>query len=134
MDSDKAVMIMIFMYCVSFMVFAVQYLVADVIHVTIVSPVTGEPFVTALANSTNIAKINEVMQNFINIDFNNVVTAIPAASSVVWEIFQLMLGVYFFNLLYLIGLPAIVVVPMIFVYLVLLFLFILGRLPVIGRN
>ena len=107
------------MYAFSFAFLIIQYTIADVIHVEMLSP-TGVSLKPAILNQTNIESINAVTLDIQNTNFSNVVDAAFAAAHIAWDLFLLMTGAYTFNVLILLGVPEIVVLLFVFIYWALL--------------
>lgn len=120
---EKAIVIIIFLYCLSFSALGGQW-VADIFHLTLTSPVTGQQIKPALLNGPtpviNQAHIKDFQNSLNTTQKFNPVNAITQTYTIGWNIFLLLTGLYIFNLLYLLGIPAIFVVPMIIVYVILL--------------
>lgn len=123
---EKPLMIIIFMYSIGFGIVIVQYLYADVINQRLV--ING---VDLTSNIITISKINDINTMSTNIknaptQTNSSLTAIENAYNIAikigLELLMLLTGTYIFNILYLLGIPVIVIVPFVIIYV-----FMLGR-------
>lgn len=123
--SDKSLMIIMFMYAVGFMVFAAQYIVGDVFGVQITSFDGTTPIKSNLLSILQTGKL-QTFQNNLNITATNQASYLAniafSAGSVAFEVALLGTGTYIFYMLNLFGVPVVVVVP-----LVVLYVFLLGR-------
>lgn len=103
---EKALMIMIFMYCVSFSLLAGQYFVGDVLGITLTSW-DGTPIKSAILDYINQDQLNEVTQaiaqvnNTRNSTLDAVTESFELGLTIGFEILTLLTGTYIFNLLYL---------------------------------
>ena len=120
--SEKAIVIIIFMYATSFSLLGGQYVISDVFGSTLTSPVTGQPIKSNILSSVvNINLINMQQQNITSITRNNTVNnPIGTAAGMAWELLQILTGTYIFNLLYLLGVPAIFIAGLVIIYVILL--------------
>ena len=124
--SEKALVIIVFMYGTSFSLLGAQYVISDVFGSTLTSPVTGQPIKSSLlGNGTNgIINIGIINQQQLNITSNSrsatVTNPIGTAASMAWEIMQILTGTYIFNTLYLLGVPAIFIAGLVILYVILL--------------
>lgn len=125
--SEKAMVVIIFMYATSFSLLAAQYVLGDVFGTTLTSPVTGAPLKSNLigANGTggiiSISTINQQQQNITSITRNNTVTnPIGTAAGQAWELLQILTGTYIFNVLSLLGIPSIFISGLVVLYVILL--------------
>lgn len=109
---EKALIAIIFMYATSFSLFGAQYIIGDVLHITILGP-NGQPVKSSLLTITNNAS------QFNSITLNGTQTARPVSSTDAltkaaqagFELFQLFTGTYIFNLLIFFGVPFVYIVP-----------------------
>lgn len=118
--SEKALVIMVFLWASGFGLLSAQYVFADVYHITMVSPVTGAPMKSALLTYFNIDTINKIGLNVTNTPRSDIVSNINEFLSIVWEIIQILTGTYVFNLFNLLGIPVITTAGFIVLYLFLL--------------
>jgi hypothetical protein len=125
--SEKAIVIIIFMYSTSFSLLAAQYVLGDVFGTTLTSPITGQPLKSNLigGNGTtgiiSISTINTQQNNITSITRTNTVTnPIGTAAGQAWELLQILTGTYIFNVLALLGVPGIFVSGLVVLYVILL--------------
>ena len=125
--SEKAIVVMIFMYATSFSLLGAQYVINDVFGTTLTSPVTGQPIKSNLIGSNgtggilSIATINQQQLNVTSNTRSNTVTdPIGTAAGMAWELMQILTGTYIFNILYLLGVPAIFITGLVAIYVILL--------------
>lgn len=129
---EKALVIIIFMYAVSFSVYGAQYVLGDVFGVTLVSyqGTVLKPYITTFLNEDQINTVtsNIVTSNYTanSTAFDKIETFSVAAAYVAWELVSLLSGTYIFNFIYLMGVPQIFVVPVVVLYLILLARAIIG--------
>ena len=117
---EKALIIMIFMYASGFTLLGVQYVFADVVGLTLTSPVTGQQMKSNLLTYININNINQIQQNVTSTTRNSVVTNINSFLGMVWELVLLLTGTYIFNILQLLGVPSIMIAGFVALYFFLL--------------
>lgn len=117
---EKALVVMIFLYAPGFSLLAGQYVIGDVYNITLVSPVTGQPIKSSLLSFINLSNVNTIEQNVTSTTRGSVVTNINSFLGMVWELVLLLTGTYIFNILYLLGVPAIAIVGMVAIYFFLL--------------
>lgn len=125
--SEKAIVVIIFMYSTSFSLLAAQYVLGDVFGTTLTSPVTGAPLKSNLigVNGTSgivqINTINTQQQNITSITRNNTVTnPIGTAAGQAYELLQILTGTYIFNVLALLGVAPIFISGLVVLYVILL--------------
>ena len=123
---ENALNIMLFMWCVSFSVFGIQFVVGDVLDVDITN-YRGEPVRSHLAAMINTDQINQVTVDIIEGDYQDNSTEYDkvedygiAAAFVAWELILLLSGTYIFSFLHLMGVPLIFVSVLVILYLMLL--------------
>lgn len=118
---------MISLYALSFSLLIGQYIWSDVLGVTLYSPVTGLPVRSAILQYIQTGTLNTAGVNLVNVNSttSNVFTGIERAfqlgMTVGLELFQLMTGTYIFSLLEILGIPNIVTLPFVTIYVFLLF-------------
>lgn len=117
---------MVFMWTTSFSLFAGQYLIGDVFGIELTN-FYGNPIRSHLAEFVQIGTFNVTTESIIAGNITDIGTANDGAkiftanpAIVVWEFVQLLSGTYVFNLLFLLGVSAIVVVGMVSIYTLLL--------------
>lgn len=125
--SEKAIVIIVFMYSTSFSLLAAQYVLGDVFGTTLTSPITGAPLKSNLigVNGTSgiiqINTINTQQQNITGITRNNTVTnPIGTAAGQAYELLQILTGTYIFNVLALLGVAPIFISGLVVLYVILL--------------
>lgn len=123
---EKALYAVLFVYCCSFGMLTAQFIWADVFHVTIRN-FQGEEMKSNVLQIINMDNINTITENIVTANFtenttafNRVENSTVAAAFVAWELVQLMTGTYIFGVLYFMGVPAILIVGMVIIYVLLL--------------
>jgi len=117
---EKSLYIMIFMYATSFGLLGAQFLVGDVIGVTM-TDIEGNPLKSSILTTIQVDTLGTSAQNVIGTNATAVTTdPITAAAGIAWELIQLMTGTYIFNIAYLMGVPLIIVAGMTLLYIILL--------------
>lgn len=113
------------MYCVSFSLLVGQYVVADVYDITLRAP-NGNPIRSGILEFIEMDTINEVTYNIANVNDtrNNTLDAVTQSFelglTIGFDLLLLMTGTYIFNFLYLMGVPAIMIIPIVAIYAILL--------------
>ena len=111
---------MIFMYATSFGLLGAQFLVGDIIGVTM-TDIEGNPLKSSILSTIQVDTLGTSAQNVIGTNQTTVVSdPITAAAGIAWELIQLMTGTYIFNIAYLMGVPLIIVAGMTLLYIILL--------------
>ena len=142
---DKAMVIIIFMYAISFSILGVQYEIADVYHKDIVTLVdvkdssgavtipAGTPIRSSLIGYVNQNELNTRASNMLTANYtgnttfySKIETFTTGAAYVAWELVTLLSGTYIFNLMYLLGVPLYFVIGFLALYIFLLSRAILG--------
>lgn len=118
--SSKAIVMIIFMYSSSFGLLAIQFAVADVFGLTLISPVTGTPLKSYILTTVQPNNLNTIQQNYTSTTRNQVVTSPTIGLGTVWELIQLCLGGYIFNIFIFFGLPSVWINGFIAVYFILI--------------
>lgn len=122
---EKSLMIIMFVYSISFSMLGVQYIAADVFHLQI-TDFNGNPIKNVLINGINVGTLNAIQGNSTcttNTCHNNAVnpvTYLAVAAQYAWNIFLLISGLYIFSFLYQLGVPLIFMSGFIAMYLFLL--------------
>lgn len=125
-------MVIMFMYAVSFSTMAGQYVIGDVLGVTLTSWDGVEieskilTFVDEDSFNTQTQKIQNGTFNDNTTYYDKVETFTTAAAAVAWELVTLLSGTYIFNFLYLMGVPAYFVAIFVILYVLLLARAIIG--------
>lgn len=125
--SEKAMVVIVFMYSTSFSLLVAQYVLGDVFGTTLTSPITGAPLKSNLiglngtAGVILISNVNQQQLNITSITRNNTVSnPIGTAAGQAWEVLQILTGTYIFNVLALLGVPAIFISGLVVLYVILL--------------
>lgn len=133
MALDKFIVIMIFMYAASFSMLSVQYMLADVFGITMTAP-DGTPIRNPIITMIHTDTLNTITSNIVgaNSTQGNLVTGIERAFAIGFylglEIFQLATGTYIFNILYLFGVPPIVIAGLVVLFVIILGVEIIARI------
>ena len=132
---EKSLMIIIFMYCASFSVIGVEYVIADVLHMDLVN-YAGIPIKDNVFNFLDEAALNNQTQMIVNgtyepvnateTFYNKVETFTTAAAAVAWNLILILSGTYIFNFMYLMGVPDVFVAIFVSLYVLLLARAIIG--------
>ena len=129
---EKALMIIIFMYCVSFSIAGGQYVLADIFGITLVN-FEGVPIQSHIVGLLNQGQLNTVQENIVAGNFtanstfyDKIETFTTAAAYVAWELILLLSGTYIFNFMYLMGVPLYFVAAFVLLYGILLARAIIG--------
>lgn len=118
--SSKAIVVIVALYASSFALLAVQFAVADVFGLTLVSPVTGTPLKSYILTAVQPNNINTLQQNVTSTTRAQVVGNTTVGLGMVWEVIQLMLGGYIFNIFLFFGIPSVWVNGFLVVYYILI--------------
>ena len=124
---EKALFIMISLYALSFSLLIGQYIWSDTLGVTMYSPITGVPIKSAVLQYIQTGTLNTAGVNLVNVNsttpntFTGIERAFQLGMTVGVELFQLMTGTYIFSLIQILGIPNIVTLPFVTIYLFLLF-------------
>ena len=117
--SSKPIVIVGVLYAVSFSLLAVQFSVADVFGLTLVSPITGTPLKTFFLNAVQPNSLNAIQQNYTSTTRNEVVSSPTIGLGTVWETIQLLLLGEIFNIFIFFGLPSVWINGFLAVYYIL---------------
>lgn len=123
---EKALFIAICMYALSFSLLIGQYIFADVMGFTMYSPITGTPIQSAVLQYINTGTINSISTDVVNVNattsntFTGIERAFQLGMTVGLDLFTLMTGTYIFNLLQVLGVPAIAILPLVALYVFLM--------------
>ena len=118
---EKALIAIIFMYCVSGGILIAQYIAGDLMGITLQN-YKGEEIKIPLTESYNVATLNSSTQNIINANYTlvDVAAAFVAAGSVVTQLLILLTGFYIYQVLVTLGVPLYVVLILVVPYAFLL--------------
>lgn len=114
------------MYALSFSLLIGQYIFGDVVGLTMYSPITGAPFQSAVLQFIDQDNLNQISENVVNVNattssvFTGIERAFQLGMTVGLELFELLTGTYIFNLLTLLGIPAIAILPLVVLYVFLM--------------
>lgn len=129
---EKALMIIIFMYAASYSILGAQYVLADVLGVTLTS-YDGVVIESHVISFVDESFINTQTQNIVDADFtgnstyyDKVETSTTSAAYVAWELVTLLTGTYIFNFMYLMGIPLYFVAIFVILYVLLMARAIIG--------
>ena len=136
---EKALMIIMFMYCSSFGLLTAQYIIGDVVGeqistlVDTVNPITqtvtpaGTPILPDIRGMFDTSSFNSITYNITNgiytqnsTFYDKVETFSTAAASIGWLMVQLGSGTFVFNILALFGIPSILITGITVLYILLL--------------
>lgn len=126
---DKSLIIMIFMYSISFTVLAGQALIADAFHFTLISPVTNVPMKSTLLSIGNINNFQSIEQNATTAQrgtFYNLQNQVGYWGNLFFDIFLVLTGTQIFQVLVFFGIPGIFVLVILVPYYIFLFRTVLG--------
>lgn len=122
--SSKAVIIIITMYSLSVMLLVGQWAIADVFGVTL-TDFYGNPLPVTVLNLVNQGSGNTIQQNATCSSLSCIVSnVVSTTSNQLGQIVQLFTGTLIFNVLFYLGVPAIMVTAMVFIYIIFLLIFI----------
>lgn len=122
--SSKAVIIIISMYALSVMLLVGQWTIADVFGVTL-TDFYGNPLPVTVLNLVNQGQANVIQQNATCSSLNCIITNVTnTTSNQIGQIIQLFTGTLIFNVLFYLGVPAIMVTAMVYIYIIFLLIFI----------
>lgn len=122
---EKSLIVIIFMYSLSFGVLAAQYIWADPLGITLTDK-DGNPLRPSVLTYTNTTAINQITSNIVNSRSQENSTLGPVDNAfgvgyyVGWQLIQLLSGTYIFTILYLLGVPALALTPFVIIYVILL--------------
>ena len=111
---------MIFMYSISFSILGAQFIVGDIMGVTM-TDINGDPLKSSILATIQVDQLNTSAQNVIGTNQTSIVSdPITAAAGIAWELILLMTGTYVFQVAYLLGIPSILIAGMVLLYIILL--------------
>ena len=117
---EKSLYIMIFMYSISFSILGAQFIVGDIMGVTM-TDINGDPLKSSILATIQVDQLNTSAQNVIGTNQTSIVSdPITAAAGIAWELILLMTGTYVFQVAYLLGIPSILIAGMVLLYIILL--------------
>ena len=123
--SDKALIVIMFMYSISFGILTAQYVYADAYGITLVD-FQGHPIRDIFVQIANMNQFNAEQTQINQLNSTNIVTnpfgTANAIVNISLTLVELASGTYVFQILYLLGVPGIFLAGMIGLYI-----FLLGR-------
>lgn len=114
------------MYALSFSLLIGQYIFADVLGMSMYSPTTGIELQPAVLQFINTGTLNTIAVDVVNVNsttpntFTGIERAFQLGMTIGLELFQLMTGTYIFSLVQVLGIPNIVTLPFVTLYVFLL--------------
>ena len=116
--SAKALILIITMYSLSIMLLVGQWAIADVFGITL-TDVYGNPLKGTALAVVNVGNINNFQGNVTNTNpATLIVNVISTNATMLWQLFQLASGTLIFNVLFYLGVPAIMVVGLTLIYFI----------------
>lgn len=129
--SDKALLVIMFMYAVSFGVLTAQFVYADVYGITL-KDFQGKPIKDLFIKISNIQTISKVQSNIGQLNGTSVSTNPLGVASAIGDlaitVVELMSGIYIFDIIYHLGVPLIFIVGMVGLYIILLARFVFAAI------
>ena len=125
---EKSLIVVLFIYAVSFSLLGAQFIWGDVFHVTM-TDFNGQPFKHNLINDINIDTINSVTGPLAANGTSTILTTadyLGKVANIGLDLFELVTGTYIFDLLFQLGVPLIFITGFLTLYLFLLVRSILG--------
>lgn len=122
---EKSLFIIVVIYCVSFSLIIGQYIFGDVYGITL-RAYDGTPIRSPLLNIIDMDNLNAITSNIVNANatqsgiLQGIELAFQVGYYVAWELLLILTGTYIFNFLALMGVPGIVIGPLIILYVLLL--------------
>ena len=125
---EKALIVIIFMYSMSFSMIGTQYILGDQFGITMTS-MNGVPIKSNLLAITDIDTLNIIGANVTGTNATTIrANPVVAAAEIAYELFLLITGTYIFNMLLLFDVPVVFVAGMIFIYVLLMIRAVVGYL------
>ena len=117
---EKPLIIMIFMYSISFSLLGGQYMLST-FGVEMVNP-QGVPIRSNLLLIVESNNLNSITAQLVNLNGTATqINPVVAAAGLVIEVLQLLTGTYIFSIMYIFGVPAIFVYGFTTLYAIMLF-------------
>lgn len=117
---ERGLVVILFMYALSFSLLGVQYMLADVLGVQMTS-MSGEPIRPNVLARTNIDRLAALSSDVQDTDPGTIqVSPILAAAEIAYDLFQIMTGTYIFTLLLVLDIPPIFVTGIVVLYTILM--------------
>ena len=125
---EKALIVIIFMYSMSFSMIGTQYILGDQFGITMTS-MSGVPIKSNLLGITDIDTLNIIGANVTETNATTIRTnPVAAAAEIAYELFLLITGTYIFNMLLLFDVPVVFVAGLILIYVLLMIRAVVGYL------
>ncbi len=125
---EKALIVIIFMYSMSFSMIGTQYILGDQFGITMTS-MSGVPIKSNLLSITDIDTLNIIGANVTGTNATTIRTnPVVAAAEIAYELFLLITGTYIFNMLLLFDVPVVFVAGLILIYVLLMIRAVVGYL------
>ena len=122
--SSKSIIIVLAMYSLSFMLLVAQYTIADVFGITL-TDFYGNPLKANTLSLINTGQNNAIQANSTSTNPAQIVTNIVSTNSnQVIQIIKLCTGTLIFDILFYLGVPAIMVTGLTFAYIIFLMILI----------
>ena len=116
---EKALIVVIFMYCTSFALITGQYVIGDVFGLTI-TDVNGNELKTPLLALINVDELNTITSDVTGLNQTEAVSdPVTAGAEIALSIFQLLTGTYIFNILSFFGVPTVFIAGLALIYVIL---------------
>ena len=115
-------MIIIFFYASGFGILGAQYVLGDVYHITLTN-LDGVPLQPAILETIDTDTINTITTNIAtatdaeNSTLDSITNAFQLGYNVGKELLLLLTGTYIFNMMYLFGIPSIVIAGFVGIYM-----------------
>ena len=117
---DNALIVIIFMYVLSFSFLGVQYMLADTLGIQMTS-LSGEVLRPNILASTNIDRLDAIARDASDTPIDAIEeNPVLAAASIAWDILQILTGTYIFTVLLLLDIPHIFVSMTVIIYTLLM--------------
>lgn len=101
---------------------------ADSFGLTLVNQ-DGQELKSNILTITNINSINQHTANIISANSTSfILDSVVAGATIAWELFQIVLGIYIFNILIFFGVPQFFVVGLVIVYVIMLANFLIAKI------
>ena len=122
---EKSLIVILFMYTVSFSLLTGQFVLGDIYGVTLTSW-NGTPIKSDILSFINQDSLNDITLAIadVNSTRNNTLDAVTQSFelglTIGFELLTLLTGTYIFNFLLLMGVPSIMIAGMVIIYVILL--------------
>lgn len=126
--SAKSLIIIVVMYALSIMLLVGQWTIADVFGITL-TDFYGNPLKGTTLSLVNTGAINTFQGNVTNATpLQLVVNVVSTTSNYLWQLIQILTGTLIFNVLYYLGVPAIMVNGLVIMYLIFLMILVVSAI------